>query len=263
MRSFWNGTISFGLVNIPVSVFPATKSNELKFNFLHEKDLGRIHNERVCEKCGKSISYEDLVRGYEYQEDKYIPLTKEDFEKVNLESAKNISILDFVDPQEVDPMFFDQPYYLVPDKKGSKAYILLREALKETKKIGIAKLIFHTREHLAALKPNGNALMLDLMHFADEIKKPGELNLPTDHSVNKKELQMAEKLVENMAGSFKSEKYHDTYRENMLKLIEKKLEGKEIKEKPKSKAATNVIDIMSKLKASLEQSAGKRKKKSA
>jgi len=263
MRPFWNGTISFGLVNIPVGVFPATKTNELKFNFLHEKDLGKIHNERVCEKCEKKIPYEEVVRGYKFDEDRFVPLTKEDFEKVNLEAAKNISILDFVDPKEVDPMFFDQPYYLVPDKKGEKAYILLREALKERNKIGIAKIIFHTREHLAALKASGDALMLDLMHFSDEIKKPEDLNLPTDSSVNKKELAMAEKLVESMAGHFHPEKYHDTYRENLLKLIGDKLEGKEVKSRPKGKQATNVIDIMSKLKASLEQSSGRRKKKSA
>jgi len=254
MRSFWNGSISFGLVNIPVSVFPATKSEIVSFHFLHEKDLGRIHNQRLCEVCEKVVPYDELVRGYEYEDDKYLPLTPEDFENVNLESAKNIDILDFVKEQEIDPIYFDKPYYLVPDKKGQKAYALLRETLEHTGKVGIAKVIFHTREHLAAVRTRGEALMLDILHFATEIKSSEEMSLPAQANVGKKELAMAEKLVANMTSPFRPEKYKDTYKEKLETLIEEKLSGKSAGKRAKRREpTTNVIDIMSKLKASLKQ----------
>lgn len=261
MRSFWNGTISFGLVNIPVSVIPASKSGDLSFHFLHKTDLGRIHNERICDECGKVVPYNDVVRGYEYDDDKYVPLTKEDFEDVYPESSKNIEILDFVNEGEINPMFFDKPYYLTPDKKGEKAYNLFREALKRTKKVGIGKVIFHTREHLGAIRSQGSALVLEVMHFASDLKQPEEIGIPKEEKVAKKELDMAEQLIDTMAVRFNPSRYHDTYQENLEKLVNAKVRGKPTRSKSKRKAApTNVIDIMSKLKASLRQkkSHGKR-----
>ncbi len=263
MKSIWDGTISFGLVNIPVSIFPATKNHELSFHFLHDEDYGRIHNERVCEKCGKKVAYSDIIRGYEFEKDQFVPFSAEDFEKVNLESAKNIDILDFVKGNEIDPMFYFNPYYLVPSKQGEKAYVLLRDILQQTKKVGVAKFILRTRENLAAVKAKGEALMLDLMHFSSELKHPEELQLPKNTQTNKKELEMAKKLVESMSGAFKPEKYKDTYRENLLQVIDKKLKGKEIKGLPKQRQATNVIDLMSKLKASLQEKSKKPKRRSA
>lgn len=254
MRSFWNGSISFGLINIPVSVYPATKPEQLSFHFLHEKDLGRIHNERVCEKCGATVPYESVVRGYEYEKDQYTPVTKEDLESAAIEGSKTIDILDFVDDRQIDPMYFDKPYYLVPDKKGEKAYALLREAMKKAGKAGVAKVVFHTRENLAAVRPVGKALMLEVMHFAAEFKKPEEMQLPGETiRVDKRELQMAEELVESMSAKFDPEKYKSTYHENLNRMIEEKMEGKAPQIKAKKRQPANVIDIMSKLKESLAQ----------
>lgn len=264
MKSIWDGTISFGLVNIPVNVFPATQNNEIHFHFLHEEDSGRIHNERVCDICGKKVPYSDIVKGFEYEKEKFVTLNPEDFEKVNPENAKTIDILDFVEAEEIDPMYFDKAYYVVPDKKGIKAYTLLREALKKSKKVGIAKLIFRTRENLAAIKANGNALMLDMMHFDSEMRDKSELKFPAEKStLQKKELLMAEQLIDSMTVKFEAAKYKDTYEENLRKLIDKKLKGHEPKTKAKKKNATNVIDLMSRLKASLKQQTPAKKKKSA
>ena len=256
MRPIWNGAISFGLVNIPIGVYSATHSERISFNFLHKKDLGRIHNVRECDVCGKQVPYEDLVRGYEYEKGEYVALEEEDFDKIAIESSKTINVMEFVDQDEIDPMFFDTPYYLAPGKNADHVYALFREALKESGKMGIAKVAFREREHLAAVKAHGNALMLDTMFFADEIAKPGELDLPTTAKISEKERKLAEKLIEEMSGKFKPEKYEDTYREALLEMIEAKVKGKHGKTKrvaPK-KATTNVVDIMSKLKASLKAS---------
>ncbi len=256
MRPIWNGAISFGLVNIPIGVYSATHSERISFNFLHNEDLGRIHNVRVCDVCGKQVPYEDLVRGYEYEKGEYVALEEEDFDKIAIESSKTINIMEFVDQEEIDPMFFDTPYYLAPGKNADHVYALFREALKKTGKVGIAKVAFREREHLAAVKAHDNALMLDTMFFADEIAKPKDLNLPKAAKISEKERQLAEKLIEEMSDKFEPEKYEDTYREALLKMIESKVKGKHPRTKkvaPK-KATTNVVDIMSKLKASLKAS---------
>src|SRR5207248_482231 len=198
MRPIWNGMISFGLVNIPVGVYSATHSQRLAFHFLHEKDMGRINNIRVCQVCSKEIPYDDLVKGYEYEKGEYVALKEEDFEKAAVETSKNISIMDFVDVDEIDPMFFDTPYYLVPGKNADHAYVVLRETLKQSEKAGIAKVAFREREHLAAVKPHGRALMLDIMHFPDEITPASDLELPDEKAdVKEKEIKLAEQLVES------------------------------------------------------------------
>ena len=256
MRPIWNGAISFGLVNIPIGVYSATHSERITFNFLHKEDLGRIHNVRVCDVCGKQVPYEDLVRGYEYEKGEYVALEEEDFDKIAIESSKTINVMEFVDQDEIDPMFFDTPYYLAPGKNADHVYALFREALKESGKVGIAKVAFREREHLAAVKAHDNALMLDTMFFADEIAKPSELDLPRTAKISEKERKLAEKLIEEMSGKFKPEKYEDTYREALLEMIEAKVKGKHGKTKrvASKKATTNVVDIMSKLKASLKAS---------
>jgi len=262
MRPIWNGMISFGLVNIPVGVFSATRSERLEFHLLHEKDLGRINNVRVCQVDGEEVAYEDLVKGYEYEKGEYVVLTDEDFEKAAAETSKSISITDFVDVEEIDPMFFETPYYLVPGKNADHAYVILRETLKQTQKAGIAKVAFREREHLAAVKPHGQALMLDIMHFPEEITPASELELPAEKSTIKdKELKLAEQLVESMTAKFDPKKYKDTYRERLEELIEKKLKGKPIRVRvPKRKATTNVVDMMALLQKSLKAS-GKHKTK--
>jgi DNA end-binding protein Ku len=256
MRPIWNGTISFGLVNIPVGVYSATRSERLTFHLLHEKDLGRINNVRVCQVCGKEVPYEDLVKGYEYEKGEYVALTEEDFETASIETSKSISIMDFVDVGEIDPMFFDTPYYLVPGKNADHAYVILRETLKETEKAGIAKVAFREREHLAAVKPHGRALMLDIMHYAEEITPARELELPVERAnIKDKELKLAAQLVESMTAKFDPTKYKDTYREKLEELIEKKLKGKPVHVKaPKRKPTTNVVNITALLQKSLRAS---------
>lgn len=262
MRPIWNGMISFGLVNIPVGVFSATRSERLEFHLLHEKDMGRINNVRVCQVDGEEVPYEDLVKGYEYEKGEYVVLTDEDFEKAAAETSKSISITDFVDVEEIDPMFFETPYYLVPGKNADHAYVILRETLKQTQKAGIAKVAFREREHLAAVKPHGRALMLDIMHFPEEITPAGELELPAEKAtVKDKEIKLAEQLVESMTAKFDPKKYKDTYRERLEELIEQKLKGKTIRVRvAKRKATTNVVDMMALLQKSLKAS-GKHKTK--
>jgi DNA end-binding protein Ku len=254
--------ISFGLVNIPVGVFSATRSERLEFHLLHEKDLGRINNVRVCQVDGEEVAYEDLVKGYEYEKGEYVVLTDEDFEKAAAETSKSISITDFVDVEEIDPMFFETPYYLVPGKNADHAYVILRETLKQTQKAGIAKVAFREREHLAAVKPHGRALMLDIMHFPEEITPASELELPGEKAtIRDKELKLAEQLVESMAAKFDPKKYKDTYRERLEELIQKKLKGKPIHVKTaKRKATTNVVDITALLQKSLKASGKHRTK---
>jgi DNA end-binding protein Ku len=257
MRAIWNGAISFGLVNIPVGVYSATHSERISFHYLHKKDMGRIHNVRVCEVDGKEVAYEDLVRGYEYEKGEYVALEEEDFDRIAIETNKNISIVDFVDQAEIDPMFFDTPYYLAPGKNADHVYALFREALSKSGKVGIGKVAFREREHLAAIKAHGNALMLDTLHFADEIAKTTGLDLPAKSAkITERERKLAEQLIDEMSAKFEPEKYADTYREALLEMIDQKLKGKGRKTKKAAarKATTNVVDIMSKLKESLKAS---------
>jgi DNA end-binding protein Ku len=255
MRPIWRGHIQFGLVTIPVDVYSATSSERISFHLLHKEDHGRVHNKRVCELDGKELSNDDIVKGYEYEKDEYVELTDEDFEKIAIKSTKIIDISDFVDHEEIDPMFFDTPYYLAPGKGAAKPYALLREVLKSSGKVGIAKVAIRQREYLASVKPHGAALMLETMHFADEITSSRELELPgEDVKVDKKQLKVAEQLVDGLTAKFEPEKYKDTYREALLEVIEKKVKGGTVKRPSARRAkATNVVDIMDRLKQSLKE----------
>jgi DNA end-binding protein Ku len=264
MRPIWNGTISFGLVNIPVGVYSASSSEKISFNFLHEKDMGRIAYVKVCKVCGKEVSNDEIIRGYQYAKDEYVPLTPEDFQKVAIETTKTLAITDFVEQDEIDPMFYDQPYYLVPGKKAERAYALLREALERSHKVGIGKVAIREREYLAAIKPHGDALMMETMHFADELTQADDLNIPKDIKLESAEIKLAQQLIDMNASHFEPEKYEDTYREGLLELIDQKLKGTEVRaRKAKAARATNVVDIMSKLKESLASAGGKRKSAAA
>jgi DNA end-binding protein Ku len=262
MKSIWNGTIRFGLVHIPVKLFSATRSQEVHFHYLHETDLGRVKNERVCTKCKQVVDANELVREYEYEKGKYLPLAEEDFDNVDVELRDSVPILAFVDPHEIAPIFFDKPYYLVPDKTGDTEYAVLREALKRTHKVGIAKLAFHEREHLVTIIPNGRALMLDILYFADEISPPKGLALPKQNvQVEDDEVALAEQLIQSMTGHFQPEQYKDTYREGLLGLIDKKIEGQKVKARRKRReVSSNVVDLMAALKASIQKVEGKRKR---
>jgi DNA end-binding protein Ku len=254
-RAIWKGAISFGLVNIPVGLYSAVKSaNEVKLRMLRQSDQSPIKYKRVAEADDKEVAWEEIVKGYEYEKGEFVVLTKEDLDKVNVASNQTVDIREFVDLVDIDPMFFDQPYFLAPEKGGDKAYALLREALEKSGKVGIAKVVIKTREHLAAVKPLGKALILELMHFPDELSDPNELNLPSA-SAGKKELAMAEQLISSMAGKWEPDKWKDEYREAMMKLIEEKVAqpGKEPRgAKPSTRKATNVVDLVSILQESLK-----------
>jgi DNA end-binding protein Ku len=263
MRAIWKGSISFGLVNVPVGLYSATRpGEEIKFHLLRSSDKSRIQYKRVAESDGREVAWEDIVKGYEYEKDHFVTLDKKDFEKVDLKSNQVIDIKEFVNLAEIDPMFFDEPYFLAPEKAGGKAYALLRQALQDSGKVGIAKVVIKTREHLAAVKPMGKALVLELMHFSEELADPKELTLPKEE-VGKKELAMAHTLVDSMSGRWQPANYKDEYRHALMELIKKKLSGKHVEAPPKARAATNVVDLMTVLRASLESARNVKPKKPA
>jgi len=261
-RAIWKGSISFGLVNIPIALYPATRREELKFRLLRKSDLSPVNYKRVAEKDGREVSWDQIVKGYEYEKGKYVVLKDEDFQRVDLEATQTVDIKDFVDQEEIDPMFFYKPYYLEPQKGGDKAYALLRDSLKDTNKVGVAKVVIKTRQYLAGVKPEDGVLVLELMHFADELADSEKLHLPRKMEVGKREMNMAKSLIDSMTSKWEPEKYKDDYREALMDVIEEKVEagGKEIEEKPrKAPKPTKVIDLVSVLQKSLEQTGGKKK----
>ncbi|MBA2623130.1 MAG: Ku protein [Chthoniobacterales bacterium] len=263
MRAIWKGSISFGLVNIPIALYPATRKEELKFRLLRAADHSPVNYKRVAEADGKEVPWDQIVKGYEYEKGKFVVLGEKDFQRVDLEATQTVDIQDFVDVDEIDPMFFYKPYYLEPQKGGDKAYVLLREALAEGKKVGIAKVIIKTRQYLAGVKATKHALVLELMHFAAELSDAEKLNVPKTLEPGKREMEMAKALVESMSSKWDPKKYKDDYREALLEVIEDKVEagGKEIEDKPKEKkASTKVIDLVAVLQQSLAQSQGAKKK---
>jgi DNA end-binding protein Ku len=276
MRSIWKGSISFGLVTIPIAVFPATSSREkISFNMLRKGDLSPIRFKRVAEVDGKEVPWDQIVKGYQYEKGKYVVFEEKDFDAVELESTNSISIQDFVDEDQIDPIYFHTPYYLEPQKGGNAAYSLLRDVLAETGKVGIAKVAMRNREHLAAVKPYGNLLAMELMHFAQEISSADEIKVTAEKPVGSREKEMAKALVNQMASDWEPARYKDDYAEALMKLIDQKIKagGKEVrgKEKP-GQRATNVIDLVQVLQESLQatgksKSAGagstKKKKKTA
>jgi DNA end-binding protein Ku len=263
MRAIWKGSISFGLVNIPIALYPATRKEELKFRLLRAKDHSPVNYKRVAEKDGKEVPWEQIVKGYEYEKGKFVVLNEKDFQRVDLEATQTVDILDFVDLDEIDPMYFYKPYYLEPQKGGDKAYVLLREALADGRKVGIAKVIIKTRQYLAGVKALKHALVLELMHFAEELADAEKLNVPKKLEIGKREKDMAEALVKSMTSKWDPEKYHDDYREALMEVIEEKVEsgGEELEEKPKpKKESTKVIDLVAVLQESLAKAQGAKKK---
>jgi DNA end-binding protein Ku len=257
MRAIWKGSISFGLVNIPIALYPATRKEELKFRMLRKNDLSPINYKRVAEKDGKEVPWDDIVKGYEYEKGKYVILKDDDFQRVDLEATQTVDIQDFVEVEEIDPMYFYKPYYLEPQKGGDKAYVLLRDALKNSNKVGIAKVVIKTRQYLAGVKAEDGVLILELMHFADELASADKLKVPKKLEPKKQEMTMAKALIDSMSAKWNPEKYHDDYREAVMKVIEEKVEsgGEEIEEKPKkAPKPTKVIDLVKVLQQSLEHS---------
>ena len=267
MRAIWKGSISFGLVNIPIALYPATRREELKFRLLRGTDMSPVNYKRVAEKDGKEVPWDKIVKGYEYEKGKFVVLNEKDFQRVDLEATQTVDIQDFVDVEEIDPMYFYKPYFLEPQKGGDKAYVLLRDVLAKTKKVGIAKVIIKTRQYLAGVKALKHALVLELMHFAAELSDAEKLNVPKKMEPGEREADMATALVKSMTSKWDPTKYKDDYRDALLDVIEEKVEagGKEIEEKPKAKKTpSKVIDLVEVLKASLAKSEnGGKQKRSA
>lgn len=270
-RPVWKGSISFGLVNIPIILHPAEKSSELHFQMIDSRNNARVRYQRVNEVTGEEVPWSEIVKGYEYEDGSYVMLSDEDFKRADREATKTIEIEDFVELDAIDRTFFDKPYYLAPAKGGEKGYVLLREALRRSGRVGIARVVIRTREYLAALVPQGDALVLELLRYRQELRDPGELDIPRgdpkSYKISERELELAENLVDSMKSEWKPGKYHDEYRDTLMKWIEKKVrEGKtealaeEEKEEP-AETGGKVIDMMALLKKSLEgKDRGERKK---
>jgi DNA end-binding protein Ku len=256
MRPIWKGALSFGLVNIPVQLYSAVRAGEkVSFRLLHRTDHSPVRYERVCQKEDEVVPWSDIVKGYEYTKGKFVVLTDEDFKAAALESSKMIEILDFVAADEIDPRYFETPYYLLPAKGGEKPYALLREAIRRTGTVGIGKITMRSNSHhLAGVKVVGDALVLEIMRFADELVDANTYTYPDAENVRPQELQMAEQLIGNLTESFDPSKYTDDYRENLMKIIRAKMKGKKIEtEEPEEPEATAVVDLMARLQESLER----------
>lgn len=251
MKATWKGSISFGLVSIPVKMYNATSTKELKFNLLHVKDGGKIRYKKFCEKCQTEVPKDEIVKGYEVSKNEYVILTDEDFEKIPLKTVKNIEIRQFFDPSDLNVIYYSGFYYLVPEKGGEKAYYLLKEAMKSTNSMAIGKLGLRGREHLVALKPFDGGLLLAQLHYIDEIRNPAEIpGWGVEVEVSEEEFELAKQLILAMKKPLKLEEYRDEYKEALLQLIEAKLAGKEIRVVTEEVAAAK--SLMDALKASLE-----------
>ncbi len=249
-RAMWKGAISFGLVTIPVSVYPATEEKTLRFNQLHDDDGGRVRMKRVCSIDGEEVGYEHIVKGYEYEKDRYVILTDEDFEAIPVESSRAIDIQQFVQLDEIDPMQYKKSYYLVPEETGAKAYALLREALHRSGKVGIAKVSFRDKEHLAALRFRDDAFVLETMYWPDEIREADFGGVDVSAKIRPNELEMAQTLIENLTADWDPGEFKDEYREAMLRIVEAKINGEEI-EIVEPEPTAKVVDLMEALKASV------------
>ena len=258
MRPIWTGAIGFGLVNIPVKLYSATQSSSLDLDMLDKKDHSNIKFLRVNEKTGKEVPWDNIVKGYKYQSD-YVILDEKDFEAASAKKTKTVEISDFVKEEEISSIYYETPYYIEPDKSGTRAYALLLEALKKTGKVGIATFVMRNKESLAVLKPDKKVLVLNRIRFAQDIRVPKELTLPEHTEVKKPELEMAVSLINQLSGKFDVEKYKDTYREELMKVIHAKAKGQKIKVPQMKVVHSKTKDLMAQLKASLDV---KRKKAS-
>ena len=266
-RPIRTGSIDFGLVNIPVKLYPAQTSNRLDFDLLDKRDFSRVRYRRVNEKTGQEVKWDQIVKGYQYDKGEYVAVTDKDFEQANVEATQSITILDFVDTGAISSQYYDTPYYLEPLKNGRRAYALLREVLQKTGKIGIAKVVLRTRQHLAALVPQGPLLVLNTLRYPHELRDASRLDLPQSDdkkaAVSSQEVKMAEQLVGSMTGEWQPDKYRDEYHDDLLKLIERKVKAGQTKavesaaEAPRPKREGKVIDMMQLLRQSVKQAQSK------
>jgi DNA end-binding protein Ku len=255
MRAIWKGSISFGLVSIPISLLPATQREELKFRMLRKSDSSPINYKRVAEADGKEVPWDQIVKGFEYEKDKFVVVTDQDFEQADVKATQTVDILNFVKIDEINPVLFYKPYYMQAEKGGEKAYVLLRNALEASDKIGIAKVVIKTRQHLAAIKSQENGLMLELMHFPEELADVSEFKTPAAHNASKPEINMATQLIESMTTKWDPEQYHDDYRESLQKMLDEKLRhgSERAPAQKKGRKLANVIDLVSVLQQSIKE----------
>ena len=258
MRPIWTGSISFGLINIPVRLYTAVKEARPDFTYLHKKDLSPIRYAKVCKADGEEIPFKDIVKGYEYDKGDYVVLQDDDFKRADIRKTQTIDITDFVNKDEIDIKLLEKPYYLEPTRESKKAYALLSEGLARTGKVGIGSFVLRTREHLVLLKPDDGLLVLEQMRFQGDIVKPAELNIPVEEKISAKELDLAIKLIDQLTGAFHPEEYKDTYSEELMKIIKSKAHGKKPRPAGKIPAPTAVPDLMAKLRESLEEAKKKR-----
>ncbi|MDQ6927445.1 MAG: Ku protein [Actinomycetota bacterium] len=251
-RPIWSGAISFGLVNVPVKLYSAVSSKDVRFHQLEAKTKARIKQKRVSADTGEEVPYDDIIKGYELSPNTYVPITPQELESLDPKVTKTIDIEDFVDLDQIDPIYYERPYYLVPDKGGAKAYALLRNAMRETNKVGIARMVLRTKQYLAAIRPKDKALVIETMLFADEIVAADELDLPDeDVDVAPREEKMARELIDSLTTDFEPDKYRDEYRVRVLELIEQKAAGQEIVVGETEEEPAKVVDLMAALEASL------------
>jgi DNA end-binding protein Ku len=252
-RSIWKGSLAFGLVSVPVELYGAVRDHRPRFRLLHAKDEAPVRYERVCQTEGRPVKWEDLVKGYEYEKGQFVVLTRDDFKTAALEKTKTIDILDFVDPAQIDERYFETPYYLQAGKGADRAYALLREAIRESGRVGIGKIILREAQHLAALEVIGDALILTMMRFADELADLEDFRFPSSSGLRKPELAMARQLIENLTADWDPARYTDEYRDNLMRVINAKVKGRKPRlQARESPPQAEVIDLMARLKASLE-----------
>ncbi len=255
-RSIWKGAVSFGLVTIPIKLYTATDEKDVSFNMLHRKDGARIKFQRYCSEEEVPVENSEIVKGYELSPDNYVIMEDEDFDKVPVDTTRAIEITDFVPLDQINPIYFQKTYYLEPDKVGMKPFALLREVLKESKLVALAKVTLRQKEQLCTLRVYGDAIAMETMFYPDELRSANDLELPGEIDLGEKEMRMAKSLVDMLTGDFEPEKYHDNYREALIELIERKAEGQEIK-RP-APTAGKITDLMEALRASVEAARARR-----
>ena len=260
MRPIWKGAISFGLISIPVRLYSAVESKTLKFHLMHEEDGGRIKYKRECAKCGKEVSWDDIIKGYEYSKDHYVTFTDEEMEALDVDSIKAIDVVSFVPLEDIDPIYFDKTYYVIPEASGIKAYKLLSEALEAEGQVGVAKIALRDKEHLSTIRLKDDVFVLETMHWPDEIRVPEFEELSKRVEVRDQEVKMARQLIQQLSDDFKPDEFEDEYRVRLQQLAEQKVEGQEVTvaQEPEAEPAP-VVDIMEALKASVSEA---KKKKS-
>jgi len=257
-HAIWSGSLSFGLVNIPVNLYSASKPQALNFNLLRKEDLSPIKYIRVARADGKEVPYEDIVRGYEYRKGDYVVLSEDEFKKADIKKTETIEIVDFVDESEIDPIYYEKPYYLEPTRGAAKPYALLAESLKRSNKVGIARFVMRTREHIGVVRPHGDTLIVEQLRYDSEIRPIAELVVPTVEVSAKtdKEIEMAIKLIDQMTEHFNPEDYKDTYNAELLEMIEEKAEIGTVKPRSAEPKVTDFANLMEELKNSLKVAQG-------